>query len=512
MLSSSSPLQRRSCVVCTDIPTCPVCAADEVCQLTTQSCDSCPKTYCQKLSAMSGSASNSHSSTSGSATGAIIGGVLGGLFAIVVAILLLWWFYIRPRRNKIRLLSNLSPDSGYEKPGTSDPFFASDVHPSQYLDAYTPEMGQNHSGFADPSASDNTTASPYNNRNTTYSVSTTSLTRSSNVIPIAYIPGVTTRSNMDSSSDATNNSVYGRSSIASTDYRGSTAVITAATMTAIQARPNLVDIGSNPTDSTYSDIRASQISDIRSSTYTAVPTFQRMDLMNAHPVTIGKPTGPATTLGLQSQYIQEEDETSTIASESDDDDDTVSGIGANGFPKGINTTSYPGNSTETPSAYIARTSVAAPGLGKSLTGNSPSTPKTLDRPLSGASTIKAHSVANTPQTSDMRPSTDSRANSTGGLPVGNPNAPFSNSSRASQTSSFISYKSAMEPDSNYDSPTSQRPVRNRESATNPSGDDIIDDLPIEALLYAQSEDSNSALGNKKNRQSTTSPFDDKFSV
>lgn len=107
-----------------------------------------------------------------------------------------------------------------------------------------------------------------------------------------------------------------------------------------------------------------------------------MNMMNAHSVTIGTVKGPTAAggqsqstpaIGLQSQYIPEEDESNTIlSSDSEDDaDDEIAGIGSNGFPKGLNfnningsnssgsnnvVTTYPGNGNSS-SSFASRASL-----------------------------------------------------------------------------------------------------------------------------------------------------------
>jgi len=93
--------------------------------------------------------------------GAIVGGVLGGIAFIVIFIYLLWKFWIKPRRKQED--QQLWTDQAVEK--------------------------RDQSGL-NRSARQSTRSQ--------HSIASTVLTRASNVIQIAYIPGVTNRSPPDS--------------------------------------------------------------------------------------------------------------------------------------------------------------------------------------------------------------------------------------------------------------------------------------------------------------------------
>lgn len=167
------------------------------------------------------------------------------------------------------------------------------------------------------------------------SMASSAFSRASNVIPIAYVPGVTSRSDPSRSSSAggtvgsgappipdvpweysftpeellrqsRQSSAYGiRDSVNTEAYRESQAYVSSAMMTAIQARPTLVNIGDQPGD-TKSMVRqsfASGTSDGSAYVYeatNAVPAARA----NARSIRIGK----NQQLGLQSTYITEADE------------------------------------------------------------------------------------------------------------------------------------------------------------------------------------------------------------
>ncbi|KAH8424355.1 uncharacterized protein LDX57_002106 [Aspergillus melleus] len=149
VLSSRSIFKR--CVKCSDsAPSCPTCDDGYTCTMVSQSCDQCATTKC--IPSPSDSNSGGSSSGGGNNAGAIAGGVIGGVAFVAIVTFLVWWFFIRKKRKEYA--QQAAADG--EKSSTS---------PS-----------------ANPS------------RKSTHSIASTVLTRASNVIQIAYIPGVTNRS------------------------------------------------------------------------------------------------------------------------------------------------------------------------------------------------------------------------------------------------------------------------------------------------------------------------------
>ena len=137
----------RRCVECPDeTPSCPVCPNGQDCSLLPASCDACASTVCVKADQFAGRISEPKSSTP---IGPIIGGVIGGVAVITVVLFCLWYFCIRARKRK---------------------------------DTWDPPEKRDQSNLA------------RNIGSRTHSVASTVLTRASNVIQIAYIPGVTGRS------------------------------------------------------------------------------------------------------------------------------------------------------------------------------------------------------------------------------------------------------------------------------------------------------------------------------
>ncbi|EZF14346.1 hypothetical protein H112_06155 [Trichophyton rubrum D6] len=146
---SPSTLFRRCVVNCpTEAPPCPTCKEKEICTLTAKSCEACATAIC-----VPDPLANQPSDDSGSPTGAIAGGVVGGI-ALLAAILLTWWFCVRRRRKNTEIW--------HEKTNA-----ASSVDVDGNSQRRQSAVG---------------------------SIASTVLTRASNVIQIAYIPGVTNRS------------------------------------------------------------------------------------------------------------------------------------------------------------------------------------------------------------------------------------------------------------------------------------------------------------------------------
>lgn len=154
--------RQSGCVECQDgSPSCPSCDDDEVCQVSVPlDCTQCPQAYCTVSS--SSSTASSNSSSSKASTGAIAGGVVGGVVLIalvVVGVYFVWKHKIKGKRQ------------------------------------FEQESWQGAGGYADSQhekglQSRRTTRATSQGRN---SIASTVLTRASNIIQIAYIPGVTNR-------------------------------------------------------------------------------------------------------------------------------------------------------------------------------------------------------------------------------------------------------------------------------------------------------------------------------
>ncbi|KAL2131105.1 hypothetical protein VTI74DRAFT_5557 [Chaetomium olivicolor] len=149
----------ETCVVCdkTQQLVCPPCESNTQCQfIYPTSCQECPRATCIPVEPTSAATSQSHSSTN---VGAIAGGVVGGLAAIAIITYLVWRFCVRTRR----------------QPMVEEPW---DDGQDQGLDG--------EKSFAQRQDYRAST-------HTVHSIASTVLTRASNIIQIAYIPGVTNR-------------------------------------------------------------------------------------------------------------------------------------------------------------------------------------------------------------------------------------------------------------------------------------------------------------------------------
>ncbi|KPI40592.1 uncharacterized protein AB675_7651 [Cyphellophora attinorum] len=137
----------RRCVQCpSEGPSCPTCPNGETCQLISKTCDNCAYTTCIKVGALPGQIPEPSSSTP---VAPIAGGVVGGIAGLAVIVFVIWWFWLRPKK----------------KAGIV------------WADEKRATLRDNQSTAA-----------------SRRSVASTVMTRASNVIQIAYIPGVTVRS------------------------------------------------------------------------------------------------------------------------------------------------------------------------------------------------------------------------------------------------------------------------------------------------------------------------------
>ena len=163
-LVSPSTLFRRCVTGCpNETPSCPTCPDNQICSLVPPTCEECQKTICVASSAAPStiSSSSTKSPSSGPNVGAIAGGVIGGVVAIAAVTYLVWRFCIKTKRQQ------------YEQEDWTED-----------RDESTLEAEKDFTMRRDARASTHTVAS----------IASTVLTRASNIIQIAYIPGVTNRS------------------------------------------------------------------------------------------------------------------------------------------------------------------------------------------------------------------------------------------------------------------------------------------------------------------------------
>ncbi|QDS70795.1 hypothetical protein FKW77_004395 [Venturia effusa] len=163
--SPSHSLFKR-CVQCPNIaPTCPACKSDEDCVTSLGDCNNCVSAACVKKG-VSGATitTNPSDNNDGPNIGAIVGGTIAGVVFVALAVFCFWKFYLKGRRHEAEEEWE-DPDHPLEKPDGS---------------ILTDQRGARSS------------------THTVYSMASTVLTRASNIIQIAYIPGVTNRTNSSS--------------------------------------------------------------------------------------------------------------------------------------------------------------------------------------------------------------------------------------------------------------------------------------------------------------------------
>lgn len=155
-------VRQNNCVSCNanEKLICPSCSAGTSCVFTTQSCTDCPKALCRSDGSSSGGGGSGHG---GPGSGAIAGGVIGGIIVIAIITYLVWRFLIKPKRA-----------SRLDDHQTS--IYEADSTPARGIEKHRQTgLGRRAS------------------THTVHSIASTVLTRASNIIQIAYIPGVTNR-------------------------------------------------------------------------------------------------------------------------------------------------------------------------------------------------------------------------------------------------------------------------------------------------------------------------------
>ncbi|KAL8934289.1 MAG: hypothetical protein Q9211_005306 [Gyalolechia sp. 1 TL-2023] len=155
----------KRCATCPDSPpSCPTnCAPGEICSLIPKNCEQCARTQCIG----SGSTQSTPApKSSGSSVGPIAGGVIGGLLVVMLITYLVWRFCIKNRREEF----------------DQNEWRESMAQPEKHNGDFSMHRGARAS------------------THTVGSIASTVLTRASNIIQIAYIPGVTNRS-VESSPD-----------------------------------------------------------------------------------------------------------------------------------------------------------------------------------------------------------------------------------------------------------------------------------------------------------------------
>ncbi|UKZ48709.1 hypothetical protein TrVGV298_002937 [Trichoderma virens] len=150
--------------------------------------------------------SNGGGGNGGPSAGPIAGGVVGGIAAIAIITYLVWRFLIKPKRRLSQSVYGVeeSATEGGEKNGNR-----------------VTRRGSTH---------------------TVHSIASTVLTRASNIIQIAYIPGVTNRATP--ASPNVTSFAPPRSSIASTIFGGGKQQVLTPAQTVMRAKPTMVSVKS----------------------------------------------------------------------------------------------------------------------------------------------------------------------------------------------------------------------------------------------------------------------------
>ncbi|KAF3985246.1 hypothetical protein FT663_05166 [Candidozyma haemuli var. vulneris] len=281
--------QRRAdgCIDCpSSIDPCPTCPSGQVCHQISRTCDQCPKNVCVE--------NKSSSSGGGTPVGGIVGGVVGGV--VVLALLLggLWYYKKIYRKKHPMLEDDLAMDdykTDMEDSDTRSPrntlssgemdgagvagANGRPVRPQARRTDSNNSLKKNHrvssyESFMRPQAryarrggansarggrggrshAQGRNLSPYgdNDSSKRNSIATTiSTTNASNILPVAYIPGVTvrpTKNNTRSIYSYESDSIF--SDINTIENASIIAERTgqskSATMTAIRAQPKLVNV------------------------------------------------------------------------------------------------------------------------------------------------------------------------------------------------------------------------------------------------------------------------------
>lgn len=148
----------RRCVVCPDeTPSCPTCNDGEYCSQLLSSCTQCASAVCVKMDGSPGSTKKPTSTN----VGAIVGDVIGGIAVLLIITFLVWKFYYKGKRRQFDEADQWSQMDVEQEKGQADFTMRRDARASTH---------------------------------TVASMASTVLTRASNIIQIAYIPGVTNRS------------------------------------------------------------------------------------------------------------------------------------------------------------------------------------------------------------------------------------------------------------------------------------------------------------------------------
>lgn len=516
---------------CSSNIVCPSCPSGESCVLIPPTESSCAEYVC--VSDSTGTSSPSDSSSSHVDVGAIAGGVVGGIVVLGAIIGFLLWQFAFSSKAKMKRYAKKLEDS----PDMSDLTPKVDAENDVFV---TDPRGSGSIGLQEKSRMSSATLTSVNS----------SYTRASNVIPIAYIPGVVSRPGGDNNhsisqhmfrDSSLRNSSFSsdeniRASIATTNYRGSTAFVHSEEI-ATNAKPNLIQVGHGNNKGTT--IGTNNISEESESAGGSGPLLigQRM---NAHSIRIGR--NPPK--GLQSELIEEksdeEDSDAELDKVFDDvpplpkledinvkklesDDEIVEGADC------IRTSSPLVNSPKftqappipagpPPSRLSSRSALVAAGSANDILSKAESS---LERNSSLNSPVPDTAVLSTKDSKEVSPNPNSHLHYSmqSSFDVPFLVEPMSNSQQQQQQQQLSSgnwQDDSGSTRSSYHSSFS-RPMsttsfndsrQSRSYSVKPNGRDseyIANDLPIEAFLYTRTHLNDSNEGRN-------SPFDDKYMI
>lgn len=145
----------KRCVQCpTTTPSCPTCKDNEICSLVPQNCNTCQYMTCIANPSAA-------PKSPGPNVGAIAGGVIGGVAVVAIVVFFVWRFWIKKKREQQELEAEEWDDDDIAQQKATHQFNA------MHTDAFSTR--------------------------TRGSIANSFLSRASNIIQIAYIPGVTNR-------------------------------------------------------------------------------------------------------------------------------------------------------------------------------------------------------------------------------------------------------------------------------------------------------------------------------
>lgn len=263
--SQSHPTGLDGCVVCpSTAAVCPKCPTGQVCNQLTRTCSTCPEFVCVKSDSAAGGVKP---------IGALVGGVVGGVSGVAVLAVIGFYLYYKlvyrkknPRNANIEMSDDLDAFGGVEgkyqdSEGPNDRSLAlrgGQTPRSHRLSSYESFMrpprynkrsGGSQSG-SQPSLDRTTGGSrsyaPLELSKRNSIATTVSTSNASNILPIAYIPGVTIRP-----TKANTRSIYLYDvELLNSEGVGADApsfmehliVLQGPTMTAVKAQPRLINV------------------------------------------------------------------------------------------------------------------------------------------------------------------------------------------------------------------------------------------------------------------------------